>query len=311
MKSIKLKYDTNFQTKYLLLFIQIIIAINLITISNASKNINTIKVTKSLNENSIKNFKEENKFTIKKTINANLNKKSDLSNKENISNTKSQIKNYNKIKKPKSQLSKYKKLLKKKYNEMKKKIKKNGRGIKKCGLDFLTEVYCQFYKKNYNEGLKKCRKLKQPDFKRNCSNLKSIYVLFFVKSALNTFSDFNKTSIKSEANARKIYKTILNRLIKPFRNCSEIPNEIKLNMIKKESRIIYNKKQIKKLSTNEKNYYKKLFKNVKMIFSLLRSDLIAIDPGQDKIKCVGIINAGKTIVKYFSNMKTLKEKKKN
>ena len=47
-----------------------------------------------------------------------------------------------------------------------------------------------------------------------------------------------------------------------------------------------------------------------MIFSLLRSDLIAIDPKQDKIKCAGIINV-RTIVKYFTNMKTLKEKKKN
>ena len=311
MKIIKLKLNTNLQTKYLLLFIQIILFINLITISNTSNNINTIEAIKLSNEKSIKNFKEENKFTIKKNINTNLNKKSELSNKENISNTKSQIKNYNKIKKPKSEYSKYKNLLKKKYNEMKKNIKKNGRGIKKCGLDFLTEVYCQFYKKNYNEGLKTCRKLKAPDFKRNCSNLKSLYVLFFVKSALNTFSDFNKTDIKSEVNARRIYKTILRKLIKPLRNCSEIPNEIKLNMIKKESRIIYNKKQIKKLSKNEKNYYKKLFKKVKMIFSLLTSDLIAINPKQDKIKCFGIINAGKTIVKYFTNMKTLKEKKKN
>lgn len=93
-----------------------------------------------------------------------------------------------------------------------------------------------------------------------------------MKSALNTFSEFNKTSIKNEANTRRIYKTILIKLIKPFRNCSEIPKDIKLNMIKKETRIIYNKKQIKKLSTNEKNYYKKLCKNVKMIFSILRSD---------------------------------------
>jgi len=305
MKNIKLKQNTNLATKFLFLFIQIILFIDLITISNTSNNMNTIKAMKSSNEKSIKNFKEENKFTIKKIISTNLNKKSELSNKENISNTKSQIK------KPKSQISKYKNLLKKKYNEMKKNIKKNGRGIKKCGLDFLTEVYCQFYKKNYNSGLKECRKLKEPDFKRNCSNLKSIYVLFFVKSALNTFSDFSKSKVKSEVNARRIYKTILRKLTKPFRNCSEIPNEIKLNMIKKESRIIYNKKQIKKLSKNDKNYYKKLFKNVKMILSLLTSDLIAIDPKQDKIKCVGIKNAGKTIVKYFTNMKTLKEKKKN
>ena len=49
-------------------------------------------------------------------------------------------------------------------------------------------------------------------------------------------------------------------LIKPFRNCSEIPNEIKLNLIKKVSRIIYNKRQIGKLAKNEKNYIKKYLK---------------------------------------------------
>ena len=41
-----------------------------------------------------------------------------------------------------------------------------------------------------------------------------------------------------------------------------------------------------------------------MIFSLLRSDLIAIDPKQDKIKCAGIINVG-TIVKYFTQIPSI------
>lgn len=264
---------------YLLLFIKFIIIINFISNSNTSimsSNKNTINL---LNTSEINLESNNKKYSFIQIGNTNQ-------------------------KKSKSHISKFKKLFKNHYNAMKKNIKKNGRGIKKCGLDFLTEVYCQFYKKNYNENLNNCRKLKSPDFKKNCSNLKSIYVLFFVKSALNTFSTFSKTKIKKEINARKIYKTILSKLFKPFRNCSEIPNEIKHDMLKKQMRIIYNKKQLKHLSKSQKNNYDKLYKQVKKILRLLNSDLIAIDPKDDKLKCKGIINGAKTIVKYFSNIKT-------
>lgn len=276
----KIKHiSSNKPITYLLLFIKIIIVINSIYKSNTFNTKNSFL----------------KKLNLLKTISINT-----VSNNQRYYSLIEMKKK--KLNSSESQFQKFKNFLYNDYVTMKKNIQKNGSGIKKCGLDFLTEVYCQFYKKNYNENVKNCRKLKLPDFKKNCSNLKSLYVLFYVKSALNTFSIFkNEKKLKSEIHVREIYKKILSKLIKPFTSCSEIPNEIKHNMLKKQIRILYNKKQIKVLTSKKKEFYKNLLNEVKISISMLNSDLIALDPKEENFKCIGIISGAKTIVNNFTN----------
>jgi hypothetical protein len=282
--NLKMIIKINEKIKFLFFFIYFIILINLIS------NVNTNSYT----------YKEKNSFSNYITSN-NYNK---------ISRKHPHKRNL--IKNQKNLYSNYKKQLKKKNKKIKKIIKnKANRGqIEKCGIDFLKEIYCQFYKKNYNEDINNCRKLKTSDFENNCTNIHSIYSIFYVKSALKIHSDLSSSGVHfTEDESRRMYKSLLKKLNLPFRYCNEIPLQIKLNFMKAISRFIYNENQIEKLSKKRRTKYNKSLSRIKTFFTLLTTDLNSIDLEEKKIRCIGLDYAANTIVKYFGDIKTLKRKK--
>ena len=215
-----------------------------------------------------------------------------------------------------NKLSALGKLIKKEKKNIKKVLKKNKTlsVIKSCGLKLLTEIYCQFYKKNYSENLEECRKIKYEDFARNCSNRKSVYIIYNLKSATNGYESYRDKSSAFEslssvtniqiAVRNLIYKSLFNQMLGPIQKCSEIPIEVRLGIIKQRRRFTYNDKHLNGKQLKDRyNAFTQLFDKIKTLFSDLTNDLIGIKPREQNIVCVGIEKAAERIVNHFTIQK--------
>jgi len=345
IKKINKKY--NFQFILLFIFIEFLLIFNFCicfnsfnkkdsttdSLPNLTNNEN--KETKDLNMlNNNKNieFKNQNNQLLIKTINNNKNSIKNRVTKQKKNKIKKNSKKKNKNKTKNKFLRKYKlqkrmtneinklnvfrKLLKNQRKIIKRILKKNNtfNVIKECGINFLTEIYCQFYKKNYSEKLEECRKLKLEDFKKNCSDKKSVFVIYNLKSATNAYESYRENMIPFDkvysipniniAIRNIIFKDLFNSMLKPIQKCQEIPIEVRLGIIKQRRRFSYNDKHLTgKQIIDRMNAYSELFDKIKILFSDLSKELKGIKLSEEKLVCVGFETAAKRIVDHFTGKK--------
>jgi len=339
----KINYKQNNQIFFLTLFIVILVLVKMCSSSNkinsndlnktdtsSKKGNNKILLRNSKNDPSQKTIKNEIQVNfIKNTNKKNLLKNEDNKKSKSYTNKNHKkifnnrlLKKYNLQKKISHELkvlNTFDKFLARNKSIMKRLFRKNKTFsvIKTCGLKLLTEIYCQYYKKNYSEKLDECRKLKFEDFKNRCSNKKSLYVIYNLKSAMNAYESYNQNykivgNLSDLSNVQVairsiIFKNLFNDMLGPIQKCKEIPINIRLGIIKQKRRFTYNDKNLKGLNAKKRiNEYYLLFEKIKMLFNDLTRDLSGIKPREEKIVCVGYEKAAERIVNHFIKNESLK-----